>query len=82
MGCALPLQKIRLDNVKFTTAAGGGTTVIENAAREPEIVDLATCLRKMGAQNVAVLKGGMAARPAKPLPRSRCNSRVSAWSSR
>src|SRR4051812_336275 len=27
-----------------------GTTVIQNAAREPEIVDLADCLRKMGAQ--------------------------------
>ena len=27
-----------------------GTTVINNAAREPEIVDLADCLRKMGAQ--------------------------------
>ena len=27
-----------------------GTTVIENAAREPEIVDLARCLRRMGAQ--------------------------------
>ncbi|MEM8803153.1 MAG: UDP-N-acetylglucosamine 1-carboxyvinyltransferase, partial [Pseudomonadota bacterium] len=27
-----------------------GTTVIENAAREPEIVDLAACLTKMGAQ--------------------------------
>jgi UDP-N-acetylglucosamine 1-carboxyvinyltransferase len=27
-----------------------GTTVIENAAREPEIGDLADCLRKMGAQ--------------------------------
>ena len=27
-----------------------GTTVIQNAAREPEIVDLARCLRKMGAQ--------------------------------
>jgi UDP-N-acetylglucosamine 1-carboxyvinyltransferase len=27
-----------------------GTTVIENAAREPEIVDLARCLRAMGAQ--------------------------------
>jgi UDP-N-acetylglucosamine 1-carboxyvinyltransferase len=27
-----------------------GTTVIENAAREPEIVDLASCLRRMGAQ--------------------------------
>ena len=27
-----------------------GTTVINNAAREPEIVDLAQCLRRMGAQ--------------------------------
>ncbi|OZO45632.1 UDP-N-acetylglucosamine 1-carboxyvinyltransferase, partial [Pseudomonas fluorescens] len=27
-----------------------GTTVLNNAAREPEIVDLAQCLRKMGAQ--------------------------------
>ena len=27
-----------------------GETVIENAAREPEIVDLAECLTKMGAQ--------------------------------
>ena len=27
-----------------------GTTVLNNAAREPEIVDLARCLRKMGAQ--------------------------------
>jgi UDP-N-acetylglucosamine 1-carboxyvinyltransferase len=27
-----------------------GTTVLKNAAREPEIVDLAQCLRKMGAQ--------------------------------
>jgi UDP-N-acetylglucosamine 1-carboxyvinyltransferase len=27
-----------------------GTTVIENAAREPEIVDLADCLNKMGAR--------------------------------
>jgi UDP-N-acetylglucosamine 1-carboxyvinyltransferase len=27
-----------------------GTTVLKNAAREPEIVDLARCLRRMGAQ--------------------------------
>jgi UDP-N-acetylglucosamine 1-carboxyvinyltransferase len=27
-----------------------GTTVIENAAREPEVVDLASCLSKMGAR--------------------------------
>ena len=27
-----------------------GTTVLKNAAREPEVVDLVTCLRKMGAK--------------------------------
>ena len=27
-----------------------GTTVLENAAREPEIVDLANCLNAMGAR--------------------------------
>jgi UDP-N-acetylglucosamine 1-carboxyvinyltransferase len=27
-----------------------GTTVLKNAAREPEIVDLARCLQAMGAQ--------------------------------
>ena len=27
-----------------------GTTVIENAAREPEVVDLAACLEAMGAK--------------------------------
>src|ERR1700749_1489682 len=31
-------------------ALADGTTVIENAAREPEIVDLANCLNKMGAR--------------------------------
>ena len=27
-----------------------GTTIIENAAREPEVIDLAECLNKMGAK--------------------------------
>src|ERR1700742_2366912 len=31
-------------------SVANGTTVIENAAREPEIVDLANCLNKMGAR--------------------------------
>jgi UDP-N-acetylglucosamine 1-carboxyvinyltransferase len=30
-----------------------GRTVLENAAREPEIVDLARCLQRMGAQIAA-----------------------------
>ncbi len=39
-----------------------GTTVIENAAREPEVVDLAACLSRMGARIEA---------PARPASRSR-----------
>jgi UDP-N-acetylglucosamine 1-carboxyvinyltransferase len=38
------------ENVLMAATLAKGTTVIKNAAREPEIVDLATCLRKMGAQ--------------------------------
>jgi len=38
------------ENVLMAATLANGTTVINNAAREPEIVDLADCLRKMGAQ--------------------------------
>ena len=38
------------ENVLMAATLAKGTTIIENAAREPEIVDLADCLRKMGAQ--------------------------------
>ncbi|PUB15388.1 UDP-N-acetylglucosamine 1-carboxyvinyltransferase [Yoonia sediminilitoris] len=38
------------ENVMMAATLAKGTTVIENAAREPEIVDLAKCLRSMGAQ--------------------------------
>jgi UDP-N-acetylglucosamine 1-carboxyvinyltransferase len=34
----------------MAAALAGGTTVIENAAREPEIGDVASCLNKMGAR--------------------------------
>ena len=34
----------------MAAALASGTTVIENAAREPEIADLADCLNKMGAK--------------------------------
>ncbi len=34
----------------MAAALANGTTVIENAAREPEIVDVADCLNKMGAK--------------------------------
>ena len=38
------------ENVLMAATLAKGTTVLKNAAREPEIVDLADCLRKMGAQ--------------------------------
>ncbi len=38
------------ENVLLAATLAKGTTVLKNAAREPEIVDLARCLRKMGAQ--------------------------------
>ncbi|MDE0970426.1 MAG: UDP-N-acetylglucosamine 1-carboxyvinyltransferase [Octadecabacter sp.] len=37
------------ENIMMAATLAKGTTVINNAAREPEIVDLASCLRKMGA---------------------------------
>ncbi|QDY68240.1 UDP-N-acetylglucosamine 1-carboxyvinyltransferase [Qingshengfaniella alkalisoli] len=38
------------ENLLMAATLAKGTTVLKNAAREPEIVDLAHCLRKMGAQ--------------------------------
>ncbi len=38
------------ENVLMAATLAKGSTIIENAAREPEIVDLARCLRAMGAQ--------------------------------
>jgi len=37
------------ENLMMAACLAEGTTVIENAAREPEIVDLADCLKAMGA---------------------------------
>lgn len=38
------------ENLMMAAALADGTTVIENAAREPEVVDLADCLNAMGAK--------------------------------
>lgn len=38
------------ENLLMAAALAQGTTVIENAAREPEVVDLADCLNAMGAR--------------------------------
>jgi UDP-N-acetylglucosamine 1-carboxyvinyltransferase len=38
------------ENIMMAATLAEGTTIIENAAREPEVVDLATCLIAMGAK--------------------------------
>jgi UDP-N-acetylglucosamine 1-carboxyvinyltransferase len=38
------------ENLMMAAALAEGTTVLENAAREPEVVDLARCLNAMGAK--------------------------------
>ncbi|MES9987492.1 MAG: UDP-N-acetylglucosamine 1-carboxyvinyltransferase [Candidatus Thiodiazotropha endolucinida] len=38
------------ENLMMAAALAKGTSLIENAAREPEVVDLAECLNKMGAK--------------------------------
>jgi UDP-N-acetylglucosamine 1-carboxyvinyltransferase len=38
------------ENLLMAAVLAKGTTVLENAAREPEVTDLALCLNKMGAQ--------------------------------
>lgn len=37
------------ENLMMAAALASGTTILENAAKEPEVVDLAVCLNKMGA---------------------------------
>jgi len=38
------------ENLMMAATLADGTTVIENAAREPEVIDLANCLNSMGAR--------------------------------
>ena len=51
------------ENLMMAAALASGTTILENAAKEPEVVDLAVCLNKMGAKikgagtNVITIEG-------------------------
>jgi UDP-N-acetylglucosamine 1-carboxyvinyltransferase len=38
------------ENLMMAATLAAGTTILENAAKEPEVVDLAVCLNKMGAK--------------------------------
>jgi UDP-N-acetylglucosamine 1-carboxyvinyltransferase len=52
-GARVPLRFASVgatENILMAATLAKGTTIMENAAREPEIVDLARCLRSMGAQ--------------------------------
>jgi UDP-N-acetylglucosamine 1-carboxyvinyltransferase len=52
-GCRLVMDMTTVtgtENLMMAATLAKGTTVIENAAREPEVVDLAICLNAMGAQ--------------------------------
>lgn len=62
----LPLPSVgATENLMLAAVMAQGTTVIRNAAREPEIVDLAQCLIAMGARvtghgsHVVTIEGGM-----------------------
>jgi len=58
------------ENLMMAAALARGTTVLENAAREPEVIDLANCLTSMGAringagESVIEIEGVDALRPA------------------
>ncbi|MCF0253213.1 MAG: UDP-N-acetylglucosamine 1-carboxyvinyltransferase [Duodenibacillus sp.] len=52
-GCRIVTDMVTVtgtENIMMAAALASGTTVIENAAREPEVVDLAACLTGMGAR--------------------------------
>jgi len=52
-GANIHFQKVSVgatENIIMAASVGKGTTVITNAAREPEIIDLGECLIKMGAE--------------------------------
>ncbi len=53
IGCHLLLDKVTVtgtENILMAAALADGVTIIENAAKEPEVTDLAHFLNKMGAK--------------------------------
>jgi len=56
-GARIALSKVSVGathNALMAAVLARGDTVIENAAREPEVADLASCLNKMGAKIVGI----------------------------
>jgi UDP-N-acetylglucosamine 1-carboxyvinyltransferase len=53
VGCRMSMSTVSVgatENLMMAAALAEGTTVLENAAREPEILDLANCLNAWGAR--------------------------------
>ena len=53
IGCGIRMSTVSVgatENLMMAAALAEGTTVLENAAREPEILDLANCLNAWGAR--------------------------------
>ena len=53
IGCSIRMSTVSVgatENLMMAAALAEGTTVLENAAREPEILDLANCLNAWGAR--------------------------------
>jgi len=55
------------ENILMAAATAEGETIIQNAAREPEVVDLALMLRKMGAKIEGIGTGVMTVRGVREL---------------
>jgi UDP-N-acetylglucosamine 1-carboxyvinyltransferase len=62
------------ENLMMAATLASGTTLLENAAREPEIVDLADCLIAMGARITGSRRGPFS--PRRWLPAATCRSRA------
>lgn len=66
------------ENIMMAAALANGTTILKNAAQEPEVVDLAEFLRKMGADiegdgtNTITIKGKEKLHGSPPYPARSC----------
>lgn len=83
-GCTFLFEKVTVggtENMMMAATLAEGTTILENAAKEPEIVDLANYLNKMGAKisghgtSVIKIEGVSQLKPAE---HTTCSDRIEA----
>ena len=70
------------ENLLMAATLAEGTTILENCAIEPEVVDLAECLVKMGAKISGIGTATMTIEGVKELPRLRTQRRSRPYRSR